>query len=349
MQLDFLLTILVATFVGIIFYKLKVPGGLMIGAICGVAAFNILTGNADMPYEAKFLAQTISGAFIGVGISKKDLSNFKKLGKPLLILVSGLMILNIIVGFTIYFITDLDLLTCFFIAVPGGMSDTPIIAEEMGADGAIVAALQFVRLCIGIGVFPSIIKEFGKNEDSINKGEMKVDREPYSCKGFILTVIASLLGGVTGEILNIPAGTLVFALIFTIIAKQFYNKCNLPVLARRIAQILAGAYIGSSMTYNDFIAIIGLIIPAIILVLGYLIACVIISRILKRYCNFSIKEGMLCATPAGASDMALISADIGVSNPDVVVLQVARMLCAIIIFPQVLNFIYIVYTGFFGI
>ncbi len=344
--MSFFTTILVAFIFGIIFYKLKIPGGMMIGAIFGAATFNIITNNAYIPYEGKFLAQTISGAFIGVGISKNDLLQFKKLIKPLLILISGLLILNIIVGFIIFYLTDLDFLTCFFIAVPGGMSDTPIIAQEMGADGAVVAVLQFVRMCVGIGFFPSFIQLVGKNEKAVDKGSMKINKMSYTNKGFIITLFVALLGGIVGELINIPAGILLFSLIFTIIAKQFFDECMLPVLVRRIAQILAGAYIGSSMTYTDFIAIGDLIIPAIILVIGYLTACIIISKLLKKHCNFSIKEGMLCATPAGASDMALISADIGVNSPDVVVLQIARMLCAILIFPQVINLIYTFYNLF---
>ena len=40
-------------------------------------------------------------------------------------------------------------------------------------------------------------------------------------------------------------------------------------------------------------------------------------------------------TPAGASDMALIAADIGVNSPSLVVMQIFRMLMAASIFPQI--------------
>ena len=43
----------------------------------------------------------------------------------------------------------------------------------------------------------------------------------------------------------------------------------------------------------------------------------------------------LMMTPAGASDMALISADIGVHSPSLVVMQIFRMLMAASIFPQI--------------
>ena len=44
---------------------------------------------------------------------------------------------------------------------------------------------------------------------------------------------------------------------------------------------------------------------------------------------------MLMMTPAGASDMALIAADIGVNSPSLVVMQIFRMLMAASVFPQI--------------
>ena len=44
---------------------------------------------------------------------------------------------------------------------------------------------------------------------------------------------------------------------------------------------------------------------------------------------------MLMLTPAGASDMALISADIGVSSPRLILVQIYRLIIATAIFPQI--------------
>ena len=46
-------------------------------------------------------------------------------------MLGGMLCLNLIMGFVIHKVTDLDWITSFMCAVPGGMSDTPIIAAEM--------------------------------------------------------------------------------------------------------------------------------------------------------------------------------------------------------------------------
>jgi len=71
----------------------------------------------------------------------------------------------------------MDLVTSLMCAIPGGMSDIPIISEEMGADSGKVAVMQFVRMVFGIGVFPSMI---AKVSSSKHFRDEKVERESYS-------------------------------------------------------------------------------------------------------------------------------------------------------------------------
>ena len=46
---------------------------------------------------------------------------------------------------------------------------------------------------------------------------------------------------------------------------------------------------------------------------------------------------MLVSTPAGASDMALVAADMGITNPEVSVLHVLRLITVVTVFPHVLS------------
>ena len=78
---------------------------------------------------------------------------------------------------------------------------------------------------------------------------------------------------------------------------------------------------------------------ALLLVVAYLVNCFWISWLLHRFCGMARREAMLAATPAGASDMALISGDMGISNPDLNVLQIIRMVTVVLVFPQVIYFI----------
>ena len=74
---NFIITLIIGALVGYIFFKLKVPGGMMVGAIIGVSLFNVFTGIAYVPTGAKVVAQTIAGAYIGAGLEKGDVIRLK--------------------------------------------------------------------------------------------------------------------------------------------------------------------------------------------------------------------------------------------------------------------------------
>lgn len=342
-MLEFILTLCIGGIVGYFFYKIKVPGGMMVGSIIGVSALNILTGHAIMPLNAKVMAQIIAGAFIGVTVEKKDLLRLRKIWAPATTLLVGMLVLNIVSGYLIYLFSPLDLVTSLMSAVPGGMSDISIISADMGADASKVAIMQFVRLLAGIGIFPSMIGLVSKknSQDSIpvtiNLEESS--RKQYDKTVFFKTIMIALIFGLIGKSTRIPAGALLFSLLSVIVLKLTTQKAWLPKWIKRFAQVLSGAYIGSTIIYADILEIRYLAIPAIILLLGYFIACFLIGWIIHKKFGMSLKESMLAATPAGASDMALIASDLGIQSTDVIVLQIVRMLAVVMIFPQVINLI----------
>lgn len=342
-MLNFLLTLLIGAILGYAFLKLKVPGGMMVGSIVAIAIFNITTNNAYMPYEGRLAAQIIAGAFIGVGIEKGDLVRLKYIFKPALTLLIGMLILNIVSGFLIYFASPLDLVTSLMSAVPGGISDIPIISDEMGAESSTVAIMQFIRLVFGIGIFPSMISKISKSKfyekeeghEIFKRTVNKVDGIPY----LLLTMGVASIFGIIGKISGIPSATLVFAMFSVIILKLTTGKACMPRWMRRFAQLLAGAYIGSSFEMSDVMELKYLIVPSIVLIIGYFVACFLIGNILNKKFKMPINEAMLTATPAGAADMALISADMGIESADIIVLQIIRMVSAVSIFPQIIRFI----------
>lgn len=341
---NFIITMIVGILVGYVFLRLKVPGAMMIGSILGVSIFNILSNMAFVPAEGRIVAQIIAGAFIGVGLDKSDLYRLKNIFKPLMTILIGLFTLNIVVGFIIYFISPLDLLTSFMCAIPGGMSDIPLISVEMGADSTKVAAMQFIRLIFGIGVFPSMISKVSKldflDDEEIEKDKYERNVEKtYDKRNLAATLIIATISGLIGKVSGIPSGTLVFSMIGVIGFNLLTAKACLPMHFKRLAQVLSGTYIGSSVVFGDLLEIKFLLLPAIVLILGYAITSLVLGAFIHKKFNMPTKDAMLACTPAGATDMALIASDIGVKSADVIVIQVIRMVVVISIFPQVIRII----------
>lgn len=345
-----ILTLLAAGAAGYIMFRLKVPGGVMVGAIVGVAVLSILTGDAYMPSTAKLLAQMLAGAFIGCSVEKSDLLRLRYILKPALILLGGMLVLNLVAGWLIYLTGPLDLLTSLMCAVPGGMSDIPLIATDMGADAAKVTVLQFVRMVVGIGFFPSLIAAFDRRYGSHQPTRAVeppriVSKSQTQRLDFAMTVAIAVAGGLLGRAIGMPAGVLVFSMLAVICFKLVFSRAYLPMWAKRLAQLLSGAYVGSGFTQSDLLELRYLLVPAVIVIIGYSINCVVTGQLLHRLCGIELKESMLAATPAGASDMALISSDLGVQSSDLVVLHVIRLVVVVAVFPQIIHLL-VVFVGY---
>ncbi len=334
-------TILAAFVLGYILDKCCIPGGMMVGAVIGASLLNLATGNAQMPVFAKISAQIVAGAFIGSGISRRELPEIKKVIKPALLVILGLLLFNLMSGFIIYKTSKIDLLTALLCTTPGGISDIPIVAEDLGADASKVLVMQLVRLVFGIGIFPTVISKVTNIEVQDLRADMGVldEKKDKDYLSIFLTIGVAVAFGMLGKASGLPAGTMSFATIGSIIFKLLYDRANLPHIIRKAAQCLSGAYIGAGIGMTQIIEIRLLIVPALILIISLALGAWLISGVLYRKKFFSRREAMLAATPAGASDMALISGDLGIHNIRLIFLQVIRYMVVITLFPTLLKWI----------
>jgi membrane AbrB-like protein len=330
----------------------------MLGAILGAALFNIFSGGAAwVPGQTKLLVQIIAGSFIGLAMERKDLARLPKLFKPMLVMGSGFLILNIIAGFLMAALSPLDLVTSLMSAVPGGVNETPIIAADMGADAPKVAVMQTLRLIFGLGIFPSLIKwgpmRFGSPAPSPAEPAGKPAPQAPAPKAapqpeklltfralrFALTLLAGCAAGILGNRTRIPGMTFVFPIAAVLILKLVFNFAFLPPPLRKIAQVLSGSYLGSGLTITTVLEMRYLALPLAVIILGYMLTGILTGKVLEKTCGFNRQESMLITIPAGASDMALIAADMGIVNPDISLLQVTRLLLVMTFFPQIINLI----------
>lgn len=153
-------TLLIAFIGGIIGIKVKIPAGALVGAMISVAIYNIYTGKGEIPYNFKLLSQIVVGGMIGLNFTIDSVQQIKKIILPSVILVVGLTVFSLLLGFIIHKISGIDLITALFSSAPGGITDMTLISEAYGADITKVALLHLMRLVTVITIMPLAIKVF---------------------------------------------------------------------------------------------------------------------------------------------------------------------------------------------
>ena len=345
--MNLLCTLGIGASCGYFFYKKHIPAGLMIGAILGTAIFQVLTGNARVPEEMRFLSQVISGAAIGFAFSREDLKKLPTLLKPLGLLLGGLITANFAIGFLVYRLSSLDIVTSLICCLPGALSTAPIIAAEMGGNMAQVAFLQFIRMSLSIIAFPVLVRLIDRNREDTaaksNSGQRTEKETSPKAKinmgQYLFMLIIAVCGGLIGKRLGISGGSIVGAMTLTMICKLCMPQLSFPVMIKKIAQVLAGIYIGSHISIQDIKSVPLLLIPMLLIIGGYFIYWLFLGLAMQKIFKFEKRAAFLSVIPAGGGDIALIAADLGVENTDLLVMQVFRMIVVTGFFPEIIRFV----------
>ena len=326
--------------------KLKLPVPFMLGAMLGVAVFNIITANAWFPKDVKTFTQSVSGAYIGLSLTRKDLRNIRQLIAPTVVMVICFLGFTTGVGFVLYKVFGLDPATSFLVAIPGGVTEISLMSYEMGADPAIVSFLQTFRVFAVYLIFPAMITKT-RERVGIEETEALQDAGDEQREWFldrfipendalrqIMTAVIGIIGGFIGKASGLPAGTLSFAMILVILVHINSSKLHLERKYKRYVQVLSGTLIGLSISMDTVRSFGKIVMPALSLIFFYVAANYIISWAMAKTGKIDYISAMFASAPGGASDMALIATEIGGDSPKIALLQIIRLISCYTIYPM---------------
>ncbi len=336
-----IITLLTAFTGGIAALKMKIPAGAIIGSILSVAFINIAFGIPEIPIAIRVFTQILAGAFIGSRLTSKNVNEIKNLALPALILITTLMLSNIVLGLGLYFTSPLDLCTSLFAVVPGGITEMSVIADDMGADIAVVGLFQIARLLATLCLFPFIIARIMKSQkNGSDVCPVKYEHNEKIRYGDIgVSLLISAAAGILGRLSGFPGGTLLFSVTATGYRKAKTDKGNIPKTISRIAQVLTGAYVGAKISIGTIQSFLPLWPYVLIFVIINFITCLLSGLLMSRLSRLDKITAVFCCTPAGSTDMALIASEFVEVTTPIAVLQLVRVIGVIGLFPSMIALI----------
>jgi len=344
-----LVTLLVGAVGGLIFLKLKVPIGPLLGAMFFVMIISIFWGKCFIPNYMVIASKIIAGTLIGSRILRSNLTSFKRVFVPMLFFTFFILALSMVAGFVIYNISGMQKATAFFGSAPGGIMNMALISAEFGADMSTVALLQVFRIITVIMVIPFIVKKIGrkKSEDKNCSSEKIVFLDSRSCEDkscnnktvrFLTTILVGSVGGLLGYI-SIPAGALIGAVVFAAVFNIFFFRLFIPVKISHGIQILIGVVIGAGMTKDAVLGLKNIIVPALMLIVFLSTIGIFLGFLLNKIWKIDIITALIATTPGGITGMSLIAYDLGADVSIVTSFHFVRLIALIIIYPIVMKLI----------
>lgn len=324
----------------------------MLGSMILVAATNVAFGYATMPVEVKVVAQGIAGAFIAMSITRADLRNIRKLAGPYLLLIGLFTANTLVMGMVIHHLCGIDLVTALFSCVAGGVTDTTLISSDYGADMGTVALMQTSRLVMVLLFFPFWIQRMCRNQpDSPEERpegdglEADFSRAPQLLARFVgdkrlktaFTIVLALVCAWIGKLSGIPSASMVLPMAAVATFNLTLRACSMPRPVKDTARLLAGCLVGSDVTAATFSSLQTTLVPVLLLFASYWVINLVYGKLCVALRLMDLKSALFVSAPGGATDMALIAADLGADLTKIAVIQVMRAVYAVAIMPPAIS------------
>lgn len=133
-------------------------GDFLAGMILAAALNPTLLHLSRIPSFGNLFAQWIIGCGVGTSVTRETLRQFKPYALAGALMTAFLILTGMALGWLLWLITDLDLLTCLLGTSPGGATTLIILAGELGADAQLVSAMHVSRMILIMLLLPALVR-----------------------------------------------------------------------------------------------------------------------------------------------------------------------------------------------
>jgi len=190
---------------------LGLPLPLLLGSLTAVAAAALSGWQPAgrplvFPTEVRTLAIPVLGVSIGSAVGPGILADLARWWPGLVALLVVIPAAHLI-GYTIMRrLGGLDRTTAWFAAAPGGLIEAVALGEARGADPAMLATLQFLRLILSILLVPIGFTLITGHAVGSAAGAVMGGDVPLTGPGWAILAVCAVLGAMLGTALRLPAG-----------------------------------------------------------------------------------------------------------------------------------------------
>ncbi|GAA0368918.1 AbrB family transcriptional regulator [Bacillus horti] len=332
------LFLLAVTLVGLLFTLLKVPAGWLIGALLTGIFYRLWIGKLQFSDSVFKLALALVGVNIGFMMNMSFFSNLLHFFLPLFVAIGLLLAAGIVFGHLLHRLTGLDSVTSFFCFIPGGASEAVAISQEYGANEPIVAAFHSTRIFLYVLTIPILV---GITNPLPSKTGLNLSDYSITFTEVLVIGVIIILAIYLSKLYKLPAGTLLYAMLFGFLLNQFVLDIdNPPSLIVAIGQLLLGGIIGLRFTRETFKKLKQVGKYGILLLFTFYGFSFAVAYLFTVSSPLDFLMSLLSSVPAGAAEMASTAYFLQLDASLVASLQLTRLITIFIMMPVLAHLLF---------
>ncbi|MEG7282361.1 AbrB family transcriptional regulator [Bacillus sp. 0909A] len=292
------------------------------------------------------LGQMILGIELGQKLNLSVLSVLKDHWFSVGIMLILSILLAMLSGYVLWRFSKTDMMTSFVGTAPGGLSAMPSIAQEVGANTAIVSLVQMMRVLLVVLSIPFLVILIYAKQDgpanattqTVSAATTEIGLAPILWTGVLIFVAWGACKA--AKYLKFPAPWLLGSMLG--VAAVHIGGASItghdmlawwPSQANHLSQIFLGATIGSKMYKSMFAGVTRIMIVGFISSVGLIAAMLLSAVIVSKLTGISLITSVLAFAPGGIAEMATTSVTLHADSTFVVAVQVIRVILVIALLP----------------
>ncbi|MEK4029512.1 MULTISPECIES: AbrB family transcriptional regulator [Bacillaceae] len=345
MKVNKWVVLLVSSLGGLLLSLTGLSIGWMLGTLLAAAfisfAFPQISGAKDIPKSWLYIGQLILGIQLGQKINLSVLTAFQSHWIVITLMIGLSVVFSLLSGLSLWKFSRSDMLTSFFGTAPGGLSAMPALAEEVGANTAVVSIIQTMRVFLVILIIPVFVSLWTIHPASAAAVQQtSLGFEPSQLLWTAVLALTGWGGYHIGKYLKFPAPWLLGSMTAVAIVQSFsssyaghnmvaYWPHNLIVLS----QILIAVSIGVRFHKKMFIGLKQTLIVGLISTIGLIGVMFACAYLVSLVTGIDFKTAALAFAPGGIAEMATTAVVLDADSTFVVAVQVLRILAVCLVLP----------------
>jgi uncharacterized protein len=315
------------------------PSAFMFAALlAGLTAALAWPGRIQLPGGTFSAAQAGAGVALGAYVKSSSLSVFASSWLPIVLVTTATLAISVGAGVVLSRVTSLDRPTGALGMVAGGASGIIAMADELGADGRLVAFMQYLRVLVVVMLTPLIAGVAFSSHHQSSAASAAAGPALGDLRGWILTLAIAAVGATVGRAVRLPTGNLlgpmILAAVVTVLPGDGFD---VPSLLREIAFALIGLEVGLRFTVETVREVGRLLLPVFVAILVLLALCFGLAVVLAATTSVTLLDAYLATTPGGLYAVVAIAFGADADTTFVVATQTLRLLVMILLAPLVVR------------
>lgn len=326
--------------------------GWMLGTLLVAALISFLFPNfleaKGLPKYWLYIGQCILGIELGQKINLSVLSVFQQHWIVIIVMLLLSILFSLLSGLALWKCSQTNMLTSFFGTAPGGLSAMPGMAEEVGANTAVVSIIQTMRVFLVILIIPMIVSLLViiPAEPVIVQTSGPIFEIDHLLWSIVLAVIA--YGGYrVGKYLKFPAPWLLGSMVGVAIVQSITSTSTghdmiafWPHSIMVVSQILIAVSIGSRFRKEMFIGLKQTLAVAFISTLVLIAAMFACAYFVSDITGMAFMTTALAFAPGGIAEMATTAVVLDADSTFVVAVQVLRIIVVCLVLPPIFKMLH---------